>query len=151
MSEMFKEVRMVDVGGKKDVLRRAVARGEIRLRRDTVEAVKRGEVAKGNVLATATVAAVQAVKQTAFTIPLCHPIPVTGVDVDFQFKGDSIEVRVEVKSVGRTGVEMEALHGVSVALLTIWDMVKSMEKNEEGQYPDTVIGDIRVVEKVKIG
>lgn len=82
-------------------------------------------------------------------IPMCHQIPVTGIDVQFDISIDAVKATVEVKSVGKTGVEMEALYGVSVALLTIWDMVKSAEKDETGNYPFTEIRDIRVLEKSK--
>jgi cyclic pyranopterin phosphate synthase len=142
-------VRMVDVTGKDEVSRRAVARGWIRLRPETLAAIALGTVVKGNVLATARVAAILAVKETSRIIPMCHPIPVGAVKVGFEALDDRIEVEVEVVTTGRTGVEMEALVGASVALLTIWDMVKSAEKDEQGQYPVTRIGDIRVVEKVK--
>jgi cyclic pyranopterin phosphate synthase len=90
-----------------------------------------------------------AVKETARLIPMCHAIPVTAVEVGFEQMDDSIEVTVTVRSVGRTGVEMEALSGVSVALLTIWDMVKSAEKDPQGQYPVTRIDGIRVLRKQK--
>jgi cyclic pyranopterin phosphate synthase len=142
-------VRMVDVTGKDEVARRAVARGWIMLRPETLAAITLGTVVKGNVLATARVAAILAVKDTSRIIPMCHPIPVGAVKVGFETLDDRIEAEVEVVTTGRTGVEMEALVGVSVALLTIWDMVKSAEKDEAGQYPVTRIGDVRVVEKVK--
>ena len=140
---------MVDISGKDTITRRAVATGRIALRRETIAAINRGSVEKGNVLATARVAAIMAVKETPSMIPMCHQIPITGIDVNFEITDDAIHALVEVASVGRTGVEMEALSGVSVCLLTIWDMVKSAEKDETGNYPDTAIMDIRVVEKVK--
>lgn len=142
-------VRMVDIGDKGEVSRMAVASGRITLRAETLRAIREGGVIKGNVLATATVASTLAVKDTARLIPMCHSIPITSVAVDFTHEEDHIEVRVSVKSRGQTGVEMEALTGVSVALLTIWDMVKSAEKDSEGQYPQTRISDIRVIEKRK--
>jgi cyclic pyranopterin phosphate synthase len=101
------------------------------------------------VLATARVAATIAVKDTFRIIPMCHAIPVTAVEVSFSQREDHIEATVLVRSVGKTGVEMEALTGVSVALLTIWDMVKSAEKDAQGQYPDTRIEGIRVIRKKK--
>ncbi|WOF16410.1 cyclic pyranopterin monophosphate synthase MoaC [Methanoplanus sp. FWC-SCC4] len=142
---------MVDVTGKKDVSREAVAAGRIYLREETLIAIRKGDVVKGNVLATARIAAIQAVKQTHHLIPMCHPLPVGGVEIDFNDGGEEnyIEAFCTVKTYGKTGVEMEALTGVSVALLTIWDMVKSAEKDEEGQYPETGIEDIHVVEKKK--
>ncbi len=142
-------VRMVDVSEKKEVLREAIARGRICLRQETLRAIQEGTVVKGNVLATARVAATLAVKQTPTLIPLCHQIPLSAIDVDFSYENGCIEAEVRVRSTGRTGVEMEALTGVSVALLTIWDMVKSAEKDEHGQYPFTRIADIHVVEKKK--
>jgi len=140
---------MVDVSEKKDVMREALAKGRIYLRDETLEAIREGSVIKGNVLATARVAAVQAVKANFLLIPMCHPLPIGGVKVDFEEGEGYIEASVWVKSYGRTGVEMEALAGVSVGLLTVWDMVKSAEKDENGQYPTTGIEDIHVVEKKK--
>jgi cyclic pyranopterin phosphate synthase len=142
-------VHMVEVGEKEQVRREATATGKIHLRKETVDAIRGGRTVKGNVLATATVAATLAVKDTSRVIPMCHAIPVTGIEVDFT-EGDTwIKATVRVRTVGRTGVEMEALTGVTVALLTIWDMVKSSEKDEAGQYPATSIGEIRVLEKRK--
>lgn len=143
------KVHMVDVGAKAEVRREAVAAGRIRLRKETLEAIRTGAVVKGNVLATAQVAATLAVKDTPRLIPMCHAIPVTAVEVSFDQQEDVIEATVTVRSVGKTGVEMEALTGVSVALLTIWDMVKSAEKDGQGQYPVTRIEDIRVLGKRK--
>ncbi|MEM4202016.1 MAG: cyclic pyranopterin monophosphate synthase MoaC, partial [Candidatus Hadarchaeum sp.] len=94
-------------------------------------------------------AAIMAVKRTTETIPLTHPIPITGVDVDFKIEDNGVRAEVEVRSIGQTGVEMEALAGVTGALLTIWDMVKGLEKDTAGQYPTTAIEEIRVVKKVK--
>jgi len=142
-------VRMVDVGGKSEMRRLAVAAGNIYLRPETLAAIRNGTVIKGNVLATARVAATLAVKDTFRIIPMCHAIPVSAVEVDFDQKEDHIEATVLVRSVGKTGVEMEALTGVSVALLTIWDMVKSAEKDEKGQYPVTRIEAVRVLQKQK--
>jgi cyclic pyranopterin phosphate synthase len=142
-------VRMVDVGGKSEMRRLAVAAGNIYLKPETLAAISKGTVIKGNVLATARVAATLAVKDTFHIIPMCHAIPVTAVEVDFNQKEDHIEATVLVRSVGKTGVEMEALTGVSVALLTIWDMVKSAEKDAQGQYPSTRIEAVRVIQKQK--
>lgn len=143
------KVKMVDVGAKADVLRIAKAEGTIRLTKDTMALIRAGTVKKGNVLATARVAGVMAVKRTWDLIPLCHQIPVTGIDIDFAVGEETITATAEVRSLGKTGVEMEALCGVSVALLTIWDMVKSAEKDATGNYPETRISDIRVVHKIK--
>ncbi|MDD1673121.1 MAG: cyclic pyranopterin monophosphate synthase MoaC [Methanomicrobiales archaeon] len=142
-------VHMVDISEKVEVYREAVSEGRIFLREETLRAIQEGSVEKGNVLATARVAATLAVKQTPLLIPLCHQIPLTAVDVDFEFGEGCLRAEVRVRSHGKTGVEMEALTGVSVALLTVWDMVKSAEKDAQGQYPFTRIEGIRVVEKWK--
>ncbi len=140
---------MVDVGNKDIVTRKAIASGEIILGRDTIEMIRTGSVEKGNVLSTARIAAILAVKRTPEMIPMCHQIPITSVDVDFDIGDERVSAVVEVRSMGRTGVEMEALTGVSTALLTIWDMVKSAEKDDTGNYPHTCIRNIKVVEKIK--
>jgi cyclic pyranopterin phosphate synthase len=140
---------MVDVTSKTDVAREAVACGRIYLRGETLRAIREGSVVKGNVLATARVAATIAIKETSRLIPMCHPIPIGAVTVDFAEGEGFIEATVRVKSMGKTGVEMEALTGASIALLTIWDMVKSAEKDMDGQYPVTRISEIRVLEKRK--
>jgi cyclic pyranopterin phosphate synthase len=141
--------QMVDISTKNEVIREAVAAGKIYLRPETLVAIREGKVVKGNVLSTARVAAIMAVKNTSNLIPMCHPIPISSVTVDFSEGDGFIESTVVVKMTGKTGVEMEALTGVSVALLTVWDMVKSAEKDANGQYPVTSITDIRVVEKKK--
>ncbi|PKL63724.1 MAG: cyclic pyranopterin monophosphate synthase MoaC [Methanomicrobiales archaeon HGW-Methanomicrobiales-3] len=143
------KAQMVDISAKSDVTREAIAAGKIYLRPETLAAIWGGTVVKGNVLATARVAATMAVKNTSNLIPMCHPIPISSVAVDFAEGDGFIEARVTVKMTGKTGVEMEALTGISLALLTIWDMVKSAEKDSSGQYPVTAITDIRVVEKKK--
>lgn len=142
-------VHMVEVGDKSAVRRTAIAEGEILLDKKTVDLIRESRIRKGNVLATAQIAAIGAVKNTWNIIPLCHQVPVTGVDVRFLVDDDRIKVRVAVKCDGKTGVEMEALTGVSVALLTVWDMVKSVEKDQDGQYPHTRIRNIRVIRKEK--
>ncbi len=141
--------QMVDITDKREVAREAVARGRIRLRPETIAAIREGSVVKGNVLATARVAAVLAVKDTARLIPFCHPIPVGGIGIEFEIGDEHVEATVTVSSHGKTGVEMEALTGVSVALLTVWDMVKSAEKDASGQYPVTRIDGIHVVAERK--
>ncbi len=140
---------MIDISDKDIIERRATAVGEILLSNLTIERIKNGTMEKGNVLATARTAAIFGVKRTPEIIPMCHQIPITGVDVNFIFHEGSIAVTVEVRSVGRTGVEMEALTGVSIALLTVWDMVKSAEKDNTGNYPHTAIQNIKVLEKIK--
>ncbi len=144
-----KGVKMADIAGKKDVTRIARASGKIRLRRETIERIKKGKIEKGSVLAAAQIAATLAVKKTPELIPMCHQLQIANVSVDFKFGREEIETIVEVKTLGKTGVEMEAITGATVALLTIWDMVKSLEKDERGQYPVTRISDIRVLEKIK--
>jgi cyclic pyranopterin phosphate synthase len=143
------EAQMVDVGEKPDTARRAVARGEIRLQRSTVDAIRENEVEKGDVLATARIGAIQAVKHTWETIPMCHQIPVTNVDVAFDVDEERVAIEVAVETTGKTGCEMEALEGVTTGLNVVWDMVKAAEKDEEGEYPDTEVGEVRVVEKTK--
>ncbi|HII90628.1 MAG TPA: cyclic pyranopterin monophosphate synthase MoaC [Methanosarcina sp.] len=140
---------MVDVSEKREVSRLARAAGDIILSEETVEKIRTGNVEKGNVFATARVAAILAIKKTPEIIPMCHQIPITAIDVDFEIDKGMISVEVKVRTVGKTGVEMEALTGVSAALLTIWDMVKSAEKDESGNYPNTSIQNIRVLEKIK--
>lgn len=141
---------MVDITGKKIVYREAVAEGIIRLKPETIKRIREGNVEKGDVLTVSKIVATQAVKKTPDLIPLCHNIPITHVSVEYEFIGDDkIRVRVTVKTTAKTGVEMEALTGVSMALLNIWDMVKRYEKDEHGQYPDTWIEYIRVAEKIK--
>ncbi|MFB6131657.1 MAG: cyclic pyranopterin monophosphate synthase MoaC [Salinigranum sp.] len=142
-------VQMVDVGAKPDTSRRAVARGAIHLRSSTIEAVRADEIEKGDVLATARVGAVQAVKHTWETIPMCHQIPITNVDTGFDVREDRIELTVAVETTGKTGCEMEALCGVTTGLNVVWDMVKAAEKDEAGEYPETRIDGVAVVEKRK--
>lgn len=144
-----KGVHMVEVSDKPVVKRTALAQGKICLKKETIKLIENEEIKKGNVLTTAQIAAIGAVKSTHHLIPLCHSLKITGVNVDFKLNEEDIEVKVKVNSLGKTGVEMEALTGTSVALLTIWDMVKSVEKNENGQYPSTSISDIVVIRKEK--
>lgn len=140
---------MVEITDKPQLFRRASARGSIRLREESIRAIRSGGVKKGDVITIARTAAILAVKETPRTIPLCHPIPITGLDVDFEIEERRVHISVTVTSVGRTGVEMEALTGVSAALLNVWDMVKYLEKDASGNYPETAIEEIRVVEKRK--
>ena len=143
-------VHMVEVGEKTEQKRSAIASGRIGLSKNTIDMIKNEEIKKGNVLTTAQIAGIQAVKNTSAIIPLCHPLAITGIEIDFDVQEEEIIATCSVKMKGKTGVEMEALTGVSCALLTIWDMVKAVEKDDEGQYPDTRISDIKVVEKIKI-
>jgi len=119
---------MVDVGDKASSRRKAVARAEIRMSSETIQALAAGGVPKGDVLAVARVAGIQAAKKTAELIPLCHPLPLTSVTVEFEIKEDRIEIESKVETVGQTGVEMEALTACSVSALTIYDMCKSLDR-----------------------
>ena len=143
------KARMVDISNKEEVSRRAKASGEIQLKPETIEAIKNKKNIKGSVLETARIASIMAIKNTSSVIPMCHQIPITGIDVQFDLDQDNVKVTVDVRTIGKTGVEMEALHGVSIALLTIWDMVKSAEKDDTGNYPFTAIKNIIVIEKIK--
>jgi cyclic pyranopterin phosphate synthase len=151
LAENEKLAGMVDITKKPPLLRTATAAGSIRLKKSTIKAIKDGQVKKGDVLTTARLAAILAVKDTPRIIPMCHNIPITGMEVEFDLKElDRIGVIVRVTSMGMTGVEMEALTGVAVALLNVWDMVKYLEKDETGNYPETEIESIRVLEKKKL-
>ncbi|WP_257297780.1 cyclic pyranopterin monophosphate synthase MoaC [Haloarchaeobius sp. FL176] len=143
------DAQMVDVGAKPDSHRRAVAEGTVHLRESTVDAIRDNAVDKGDVLATARIGAIQAVKHTWETIPMCHQIPVTNVDTAFDVADDAVTLTVAVETTGKTGCEMEALEGVTTGLNVVWDMVKAAEKDERGEYPETCITDVRVVEKTK--
>jgi len=141
--------KMVDIGGKPDVRRRAVAAGSIRLKPSTIQAIRRGRVEKGDALATAEVAALHAMKTVWQVLPHCHPIPITAASVAFDVRADRVVGTTTIEATYKTGVEMEALYGVAVALLTVWDMVKSLEKDSKGQYPSARIEDVHVVTKEK--
>ncbi len=143
-------VHMVEVGAKPDQKRRAIASGKIFLDENTIKMIQSEDIKKGNVLTTAQIAGIQAVKNTSAIIPLCHPLSLTGIEIDFEVDTHEITCICAVNTLGKTGVEMEAITGVSVALLTIWDMVKAVEKDENGQYPDTRISEIKVLKKEKI-
>ena len=134
--------RMVDVGGKPDTERVAVAKGEVRMRPETLRLIAEGGVPKGDVLAVAQVAGIMAAKHTPNLIPLCHPLLLTKVDVAFRIDEETsrIEITATVRCRGKTGVEMEALTAVSIAALTIYDMVKAVERTMR-------IGNIRLVYK----
>ena len=143
---------MVDISAKPEVFREATATGTIKLRAETIRLIKEGKIAKGDPLYTAKIAGILAAKKTSALIPLCHPLPLTNVDVEIKILENSkVQVSSTVKTKAQTGVEMEALVATAVSLLTIWDMVKQYEKDELGQYPLTAIEDIRVVRKVKEG
>jgi len=142
-------IRMIDVSGKETVARKAVAAGIIKLKASTVDAIRQGKIKKGDPLTVGEIAAILAVKNTPDLIPLCHNIPIGKAHVEYTLGETTIEARCTVTTYAKTGVEMEALAGVTVALLNIWDMTKYLEKDEDGQYPYTRISEIRVIEKVK--
>ena len=141
---------MVDVSGKAEIFREATATGTIRLKPETINLIKEGKIAKGDPLYAAKIAGVLAAKKTSGLVPLCHPLPLTNVEIEAEIKDKTtVEVTATVKAKAQTGVEMEALVATSVALLTIWDMVKQYEKDANGQYPTTAIENIHVVRKLK--
>src|SRR6266545_6588887 len=133
---------MVDVSAKPMSKRKAVASGKIQLQRETIELITKNRIAKGNVFATARIAGIQAAKQTAQLIPLCHTLPLGEVKIDIVTSNDGAEVKCTAGTVAQTGVEMEALTGVSIALLTVYDMCKAVDKEME-------ISGIRLIEKTK--
>jgi len=141
--------RQRSIDAKPLVYRRAVARGDLRLAPKTLAAVRRGRVAKGDPLRAGELAGLLAMKRTPDLIPHCHPIPLTGSRVELSVGRRKVHAEGEVEAVYRTGVEMEALVGVSVALLTVWDMVKYLEKDARGGYPTASMGPVRVVTKEK--
>ncbi len=141
--------RMVDVAEKPDVPRRAVAAGDLVLRPATLRAVRAGRVPKGDPIRTAEVAGLQAVKRTWEALPHCHPIPITSAGVEVRVRRDRVTATCTVSATYKTGVEMDALYGAAVALLTVWDMVKSLEKDKGGQYLRTRVENIRVLTKLK--
>jgi cyclic pyranopterin monophosphate synthase len=140
---------MIDISEKEAVQRSATASGKICLKKETLAAIKKNEIKKGDPLAAAEIAAILAVKRTPELIPHCHNIPIEKVGISFEQNIDHILARCTVFATAKTGVEMEALVGVTIALDTIWDMVKYLEKDEYGQYRRTRITDIMVEDKVK--
>jgi cyclic pyranopterin phosphate synthase len=134
--------QMVDVSAKPMSKRRAVASGKIELKRATLELIAKDQIAKGNVFATARIAGIQAAKQTAHLIPLCHTLPLGDVKIDIVTSDEGAEVKCTAQTVAQTGVEMEALVGVTVALLTIYDMCKAVDKEMQ-------ISDVRLIDKTK--
>jgi cyclic pyranopterin phosphate synthase len=140
---------MIDITGKKVSLREAVASGKVILLPETIKKIQENQVKKGDPLLVAEIAAMKAAKETYLLIPHCHNIPLNTVELNFSTGDDFIEAECHVKAEAMTGVEIEALVGVTIALNTIWDMVKYLEKDKNGQYPSTRISDIRVLNKVK--
>lgn len=131
---------MVDVGGKPSTLRKAVAGGLITMSREALEAIRSGNAPKGDVLSTARIAGIMAAKRTADLIPLCHPLALTRVGVDFTWEENGIALTATAQTTGQTGVEMEALTAASIALLTLYDMAKALDRA-------MIVGDIRLLEK----
>jgi cyclic pyranopterin phosphate synthase len=142
-------ITMVDISSKKPSVRTAIARGSITLREETISLIASSGIGKGDVLTTAQVAGIMAAKNTSALIPLCHQLPLNQVAIEFEVGKGSISATCTVRTTYSTGVEMEALVGVSAALLTVWDMVKANEKDGSGQYPATAITNIHVVRKEK--
>ena len=141
---------MVDVTEKPEVYREAKAKGTIKLKTETIRLIKEGKIEKGNPFEVAKVAGILAAKNTSSLVPLCHPLPLTCVEITLKTVGDStVEVETTVKTRAQTGVEMEALAAAATALLTVWDMTKQYEKDADGQYPGTSIQNLHVVRKVK--
>ena len=134
--------QMVDVSAKPLSARIAIARGNIKLQRKTLDLISKDRIAKGNVFSTARLAGIQAAKQTAHLIPLCHTLPLSDIKIDIVAANDGAEVTCTARTIARTGVEMEALTGVALALLTIYDMCKAVDKKMQ-------IGDIRLIKKIK--
>ncbi len=141
---------MVDVSAKPEVYREAKAKGTIKLKTKTIRLIRERKISKGDPFQVAQVAGILAAKNTSSMIPLCHPLPLTGIEVEMHLINDSVvEVETTVRTRAQTGVEMEALAAAAAALLTIWDMTKQYEKDKNGQYPDTRIEELRIVSKMK--
>src|SRR6184192_1878510 len=134
--------QMVDVSGKPSSVRTAVAMGKIRLQSETLDLISKDQMVKGNVLATARIAGIQAAKETAHLIPLCHILPLGEVKIDIVASNEGAEVKCTARTIAQTGVEMEALTGVAIALLTIYDMCKAVDK-------EMTISDVRLITKEK--
>jgi cyclic pyranopterin monophosphate synthase len=134
--------QMVDVSAKPMSTRTAIAKGKIKLQRKTLDLISKDQIAKGNVFATARLAGIQAAKQTAHLIPLCHTLPLSEVKIDIVAVRDGVELTCTARTVAQTGVEMESLAGVAIALLTIYDMCKAVDKKMQ-------ISDVRLIKKTK--
>jgi cyclic pyranopterin phosphate synthase len=134
--------QMVDVSSKPPSIRTAVAIGKIQLRGETLDLISKDQIAKGNVFATARIAGIQAAKQTPQLIPLCHTLPLSEIKIDIVTSDDFAEVKCTARTIAQTGVEMEALTGVAVTLLTIYDMCKAVDKSMQ-------LSDIRLLKKIK--
>jgi len=142
-------IKMANISGKDIVLREATAQGTISLQQKTISLIKKGKIEKGNPIDIANIAGIAGTKLTPMIMPLCHPLPIEDVKLEFQIKKESVSIKASVKTHWKTGVEMEALTAVTTALLNIWDVVKKYEKDKNGQYPTTKIYDVSVLRKVK--
>ena len=140
---------IIDVGSKPIIAREAVATGLLLLSSEGLDVVANGRSIKGDVREASTIAAIQAVKETPRILPHCHPIPIEGCTVDWSIEEEGLRCTVSVRTHWTTGVEMEALCGVNAGLLCAWDMLKSIEKDSEGQYPSSQIDGVRVLSKSK--
>tara|TARA_B100001142_G_scaffold174760_2_gene174405 strand:- start:2599 stop:3045 length:447 start_codon:yes stop_codon:yes gene_type:complete len=140
---------IVDISNKPKVRRESIATGLLILNKKSIDMIRKGEIKKGNVQEASTIAAIQAIKETSRIIPHCHNIPIEASNVNWKIEENGLRCTVSVISNWNTGVEMEALCGVSNGLLCALDMLKSIEKDSDGQYPNTLITDIRIVKKIK--
>lgn len=143
--------KMVDVGRKPIEKREATATGQLVIKKRTSDAILKGRVKKGDVVSASKLAGIQAAKATHSILPLCHQIPLTSIEVDIRVQDGLLEATCTVRAEYKTGVEMEALVGTTVALLNAWDMVKYMEKDSKGQYPTARIEGVKVLSKKKGG
>ena len=142
-------VKMVDISKKPEQYREAIASGEIKLKPETIKLIREGRIEKGDPIQIAKLTGIQGAKFTPSIMPLCHPIPIESTDVNISIEDDKIVVKARVIANSKTGVEMEALTATTIALLNLWDVVKKYEKDDKGQYPTTMISNIRVLRKVK--
>ena len=147
---MKKEIEgIIDISEKKLVKRVATATGQLKLSKQSIDAINSNKVKKGNVIEASTIAAIQAVKETPRIIPHCHPIPLEGCNVDWEISDTVLHCTVTVTANYKTGIEMEAITGVCAGLLCALDMVKSYEKDNDGQYPDSEISQVKIISKYK--
>ena len=147
---MKKEIEgIIDISEKKLVKRVATATGQLKLSKPSIDAINANKVKKGNVIEASTIAAIQAVKETPRIIPHCHPIPLEGCNVDWEISDTVLHCTVTVTANYKTGIEMEAITGVCAGLLCALDMVKSYEKDNDGQYPDSEISQVKIISKYK--
>jgi len=147
--EKTSRFKMGEISPKEAVTREATAVGRLRLRPDTARRLREGKIEKGDPISIAEVAATLAAKNTSQLIPMCHNIPLSKIETSASVGENFIEAEARVKATAKTGVEMEALVAVTMYLLNIWDMVKKVEKDDHGQYPETWIEFIKVKEKLK--